>query len=92
MTPLMIGLLSFFGFLVVALVILKIYSGTLEMHEDDQLFLNTSESHMAKEQEELRTKIAKVEPMLKVLWIASSAMLVLIIGVWVYQGVSRTMP
>jgi len=43
-------LLIVWGVLTAALIALLIYRGTLTMHEDDQLFLSESQSHVAKEQ------------------------------------------
>ena len=53
--------------LATALVVLLIYRNTLEMHEDDQLFIGSAESHMAKEQEDLQAKMNRLEPMVNVM-------------------------
>ncbi|MBI2682403.1 MAG: hypothetical protein HYX26_04170 [Acidobacteriales bacterium] len=55
-------LLIVFGVLLAVLIMLLIYRSTLEMHEDDQLFLTEGESGMAKEQAEVLAKLSKVEP------------------------------
>jgi len=73
------------GALLIALVILLIYRSTLAMHEDDQLFLTESESHMQKEQVEIMHKLNKVTPMLKLLGAASGVLGLVIVGVFVYQ-------
>lgn len=73
------------GALLIALVILLIYRSTLSMHEDDQLFLTESESHMQKEQVEIMQKMNKVTPMLKLLGAASGVLGLVIVGVFVYQ-------
>jgi len=78
------------GIVIAILVVLMIYRGTLEMHEDDQLFLGEGESHMAKEQEELRIKMDKIDPMVRWLWVASIAMLLIMAGLWVFQGLNST--
>lgn len=78
--------------LLFALVALVIYRNTLEMHEDDQLFLSEGESHMAKEQEELQVKLGKVEPMVR--WVGAASALVLLVmgGLWVHEAMNRTLP
>jgi hypothetical protein len=75
------------GVLAAILVVLMIYRSTLEMHEDDQLFLGASESHMAKEQEDLQKTLGKIEPMVKVVGAACGVLLLTMAGMWVYQGI-----
>ena len=82
-------LLIAWGVLTAALIALLIYRGTLTMHEDDQLFLGESESHMAREQVEIMQKVNKLGPFVKVLGTAS-AVLILTIGVMaVYQQMTQ---
>jgi hypothetical protein len=71
--------------LTVALIILLIYRGTLTMHEDDQLFLGESESHMAREQDEIIQKVNKLGPFVKILGTASAVLVLAIAGLAVYQ-------
>jgi beta-lactamase regulating signal transducer with metallopeptidase domain len=73
------------GALLIALVILLIYRSTLSMHEDDQLFLTESESHMQKEQVEIMHKLNQVTPMVKLVGAASGVLGLVIVGVFVYQ-------
>jgi hypothetical protein len=58
------------------------------MQEDDQLFLDESESHMQKEQVELMAKVDKINPIVKVLGMASGIMILVIAGLFVYQQMS----
>jgi hypothetical protein len=85
MTPMMI-LAILLGVMAAILVVLMIYRSTLEMHEDDQLFLGASESHMAKEQEDLQKTLGKVEPMVKILSAACGVVLLTMAGMWLYNG------
>jgi cell division protein FtsL len=71
--------------LTVALVILLIYRGTLTMQEDDQLFLGESEAHMAREQNEIISKVNKLGPFVKILGTASAVLVLAIAGLAVYQ-------
>ena len=61
------------------LVVLLIYRGTLTMHEDDQLFLDSAEDHMQREQQELLSKMNRITPWVRIFG-AGSALLILIIG------------
>ncbi len=83
--PTLFVLLIVWGVLTAVLIALLIYRGTLTMHEDDQLFLGESESHMAQEQVEIMAKVNKLGP-LKVLGTVSAVMFLGIASVYVYQG------
>ena len=77
------------GALLILLVLLLIYRSTLSMHEDDQLFLTESESHMQKEQVEIMHKLNKVTPMVKWLGATSGVLGLVIVGVFVYQQLQQ---
>jgi hypothetical protein len=77
------------GVLTAALIALLIYRGTLTMHEDDQLFLGESESHMAREQEEIMQKVNRLGPFVKVLGTVSAVMILGIVGMAVYQAMQQ---
>jgi len=88
MSPL-VWLLVVWGVLTALLIILLIYRSTLTMHEDDQLFLDESESHMQREQMEIMAKVNKIAPYLKVLGALSGAMILVIAGIAIYQGLNQ---
>jgi uncharacterized membrane protein YjfL (UPF0719 family) len=87
MSP-MFGLLVAWGVVTVILILLLIYKSTLTMHEDDSIFLNESESQMHKDQVEVLAKMKKIGPILKVLGALSGAMILVIAGLFVYQGLT----
>ncbi len=89
MTPIIDLLLVVWGVLTAALVALLIYRSTLSMHEDDQLFLDEAESHIAKEQAELIAKFNRVSPTIRWLSAASGTLILVIAGLWVYEGLTR---
>jgi len=74
------------GVITAILIVLLIYRSTLTMHEDDQLFLDESESHMEKEQIELMKKVNRITPLVKWLGAVSGVMILAIAGVAVYQA------
>ncbi|PYV98676.1 MAG: hypothetical protein DMG89_10490 [Acidobacteria bacterium] len=82
-------LLIAWGVLTAFLIILLIYRSTLTMQEDDQLFLDESESHMAQEQMELMAKVNKINPMVKALGATSGVMFLVIAGLFIYQGLNQ---
>jgi hypothetical protein len=81
MTPLLIV----WAGLTLVLVVLLIYRSTLSMHEDDQLFLDSAEAHMAKEQEELIGKMNRITPWLRLCGAGSAALLVILAGMMLYE-------
>jgi len=89
MQPLMEILLFVWGGLTVVLVGLMIYRSTLEMHEDDQLFLNDSESHMQAEQAELQVRMNKITPFVRIFGAASGMLVLVIAGMWIYDAINH---
>jgi hypothetical protein len=74
------------GVVTAALVCLLIYRGTLETHEDDQIFLDAAEESMASEQRVLVGRIEKLSGPITLLTVASSALLLVVAGIWLWQG------
>ena len=89
MSPL-VWMLTVWGVLTGALVILLIYRGTLTMQEDDQLFLDDTKSHMEREQAEIIAKVNKNNPFVKILGAVSGIMFLVIAGMFIYQGLNNT--
>lgn len=87
MSP-MFGLLAAWGVLTGILIILLIYKSTLTMHEDDSIFLNDTESQMQKDQVANLAKMRKIAPFVKVLGALSGAMILVIAGLFIYQGLN----
>ena len=83
------ALLSIWGGLTLVLVVLLIYRGTLTMHEDDQLFLDSAEDHMQKEQQELMIKMNRITPWVKVLGACSAGLIFLMAGIWFNANLTR---
>jgi hypothetical protein len=75
----MIALFIAWGAFTAVLIVLLIYRGTLTMHEDDQLFLDSAEDHMQKEQQELIGRMNRITPWVR-LFGAGSALLIVVIG------------
>lgn len=82
-------LLTVWGVLTTVLVVLLIYRSTLTMREDDQLFLDQSESHMEKEQQEIIARVHKVTLPVRILGGASGLLILIIAGLWLYEGLTR---
>jgi hypothetical protein len=89
MSSTLTNLLIVWGVLTAVLVILLIYRSTLAMREDDQLFLNDSESHMQIEQQQVIARLNKVNLPVRILGGASGLLILIIAGLWIYEGLSR---
>ncbi len=87
MTP-MFGLLVAWGILTGVLIVLLIYKSTLSMHEDDSIFLHETESQMHKDQTEVLVKMKKITPIVRVLGALSGVMILIIAGLFNYQGLN----
>jgi hypothetical protein len=87
MSP-MVGLLIAWGILTAILIVLLIYKSTLTMHEDDSIYLQETESQMQKDQSEVLAKMRKITPIVKVLGAVSGAMILIIAGLFIYQGLN----
>jgi hypothetical protein len=81
-------LLVAWGILTGILIVLLIYRSTLTMHEDDSIMLNDTESQMQKEQTEVLAKMRKITPIVKILGALSGAMILVIAGLFIYQGLN----
>ncbi len=71
------------------LIILLIYRSTLSIHEDNQLFIDQSESHMEKEQTALLVRMNKLQWPLRILGSASGLLILVIAGIWLWKGLNQ---
>jgi len=84
--PVPIPLIAVWGAITIALVGTVMYRGILEQREDDQLFLDKAEEHMAREQRELVARIQRLDRGVKALGITSGALLFVIAVIFVWRG------
>jgi len=86
---LMTVLLTIWAVLTTILIVLLIYRSTLSMHEDDQLFLDQAESHMAQEQTALLQRINRLTMPVRALTAASGLLLLVMAALAVYRGLNN---
>lgn len=65
---------------------LLLWRSILTTHEDDQLCLDAAGEHVAQEQRELIAKITKLSMPIATSGITAGALLLLIAGMWLYEG------
>lgn len=70
------------------LFVLLMCRRALSMREEDQMFLDKAEEHMAREQQLLVAKILKLGKYILVTAILSGVLLLAIAAVWVYRGLT----
>jgi hypothetical protein len=79
-------LLIVFGIVTTIFLALLLWRSILTTHEDDQLCIAASGDHIAQEQRELIAKITRLSKPIATSGIAAGALLLLIAGMWLYQG------
>jgi hypothetical protein len=89
MPPILMTIIVIWAVLTALLVILLIYRSTLAIHEEDQLFLDEAEAHLAREQDEIHARMDKIQMPMRVLGAASGTLILVIAGMWVYEGLTR---
>jgi hypothetical protein len=82
-------LLIAWGVLFAVFLALLLRKSLLESHEDDQLFIDAAEEHMAREQRELISKIRALSRPIMTSGIAAGVLLLVIAGVWLYEGLKN---
>ena len=82
-------LLIGWGVVTAVFLALIAWRSVLTSHEDDQIFLDSAEEHMAREQRELVAKIESLSKPLMASGIISGVLLLLIAGIFVYHGLKN---
>ena len=62
------------------------YRGQLTRYEEDQLFLNETESNEQREQSEIVRKVNKIQPFVRAFGVAAAAMTAGIVGIFTYDA------
>lgn len=81
-----LDILMVWGVVTAALIALVVYRGTIEIREDDQIFLGSSGDIRAQEQQEIISKVEKLAMPIKLLTISSVILLLIAGGAKLYQG------
>jgi hypothetical protein len=74
------------GIVTAIFMLLLIRRSVLASHEDDQIFLDAAQEHMAREQREIVAKINTLSRPLMTSGIVSGALLLVLAGMWLYNG------
>ncbi len=82
-------LLIVWGVVTGVFLLLLIWRSVLSSHEDDQIFLDAAEEHMAREQRELVAKINTLSKPLMTSGILAGGLLLVIVAMWLYNGLKN---
>ena len=77
------------GVVTAIFLILIAWRSVLSSHEDDQIFIDSAQEHMAQEQRELIKKIESLGRPLMMSGITSGVLLLVIAGMFVYHGLKN---
>jgi uncharacterized membrane protein len=84
--PYLIYLLIAWGVITALFIVILIWRSLLTNKEDDQIFLDAAEEHMAAEQRALVARITALSKPLMVTGIVSGLLILVIVGLWLYEG------
>jgi predicted RND superfamily exporter protein len=79
-------LIIVWGVVTAVFLALLLWRSILTTHEDDQLCIDAASEHVAQQQRELIAKITKLSKPITTSAIAAGALLLLIAGMWLYEG------
>lgn len=82
-------LLFAWGLATAVFIVLLIWRSLLTNKEDDQIFLDAAEEHMAAEQRMLVARITALSRPIATAGIASGVLLLAMAGVWLYEGLKN---
>jgi hypothetical protein len=82
-------LLIAWGVVTAIFLVLLLRRSLLASHEDDQIFLDAAEEHMAKEQRELVAKINALSKPIMGMGILAGVLLLALAGMWLYPALKN---
>lgn len=86
---LVMGLLVVWMAVTVVFFLIWIYQAMVGLHEDEQLFIDESEAHLAKEQSEVFQQMDRLRPYFLGSLVASVVLGVTTFGAWIFQQLSQ---
>lgn len=82
-------LLIVWGVVAACFLALLAYRGQLTRYEEDQLFLSETESNEQRQQNEIVRRVNQLQPMIKILGVATAVMTIGIVGIFTYDAWQR---
>jgi len=78
------------GALALCLIFLVVYRGVIGRNEELELLVDQAERRFAEEQQAISDRIERLSAPIRYLSIAVGVLLLVIIGVWLYQGLQSS--
>jgi Fe2+ transport system protein B len=73
----------------VVLLVVVTYRGFLGKDETDRMYINQTQDRLAMQQQEIISKVSRLDQFVKGLSVASGALLVICLLIWVYTSFSN---
>lgn len=86
---LVMGLLVVWVAVTAVFFLIWIYQAMVGLHEEEQLFIDESEAHLAQEQEEVFQQMDRLRPYFLGSLVASVVLGVTTFGAWIFQQLSQ---
>jgi hypothetical protein len=80
------GLLVVEVVLTAAAILLFLYRSMLDMKEEDHIILDNAESHLVRDQADIRRKTTVLSKYIKLVSVAWGVLAVVIFGLWIIEG------
>jgi hypothetical protein len=82
--------LSIFGAVTLCWIILLAYRTIVGRNEETDLIIDKAEAHLAKEQHDIGETVEKLDKPIRVLGITAGLLAVISVGLWLWEGFSRS--
>jgi len=82
-------MLIVWGIIAACYLVLLAYRGQLTRYEEDQLFLSDDDSNEHREQVNIVRKVNRLQPVIRILGVATAALTIGIIGLFTYDAWQR---
>ena len=83
-------LILVWGILLLVLIGLMLYRGVIGRNEETELMVDQAEHRFADEQRAISERITQLSAPIRYISIAVGVLLLVIIGVWIYQGLQNS--
>lgn len=84
----LLGTLAAWALVTIVLLVVVTYRGFLGKEETDRIYVNQAQNRLAVQQQQIIAKVSRLDQYVKGLFVASGALLVLCLAIWVWTSFS----